>query len=637
MIQAAGTTEYNFPTPLQVQPEEIEVLEPRDRVSVADWAVQRRKLSPKTSDIHGPWSHEYAPYTVPIMEWLSNPTVRQVNVMKSAQSGGTEIGLNFLGWVVEEAPGPFAFAMPREADTSKRINTRVRFMFESTPSLQKHLPRQSLDELNIGKETILDNMILYPIWAGSPAAMADSPICYLHLDEVAKFPWKVKKEADPINLLKKRQTTFPGKSKLLNTSTPAVKGDPFDKEYEGGHKYKWQSKCPHCGEYHVQKWKYYQLDKNKDGTLLSPAKYEAGGHARYACPQCGTFWNEWERWQAVSEGVPVPEGCTVDSTGKIVGKIPLVIPNRSIRITAFMLYPGWITADKLASEWASAQESKRAGDLEPLQDFINSRCGESWEEKEKVTEVSKLYSHVGEYPPEIVPAGVQMLTAGCDVQLDHIWLRVLGWGYLSEVWSIYEARIETGDTSLLENYQLLREVLSRGFPMAEDPGRMMHIYKAGIDCNYRTDVVYDFCRKCTELNLVPTRGDDSVKMRTYRATKVAGGTLVRYDINITAIKDRLYRLLFEAAVPGPGYFHLHRETTDEVLRHLTNEEQQVLRKGKKVERVWVKKKNRKLNHLWDCDVISTFIAELAGVRALRDPGVAVKKQKRRVGKVNRSN
>lgn len=634
MTETLKKTEYEFPAPLPIQPEELEVLSPRDRVSVADWAVTKRKLSSKTTNFDGDWSHDYTPYAVPIMEWLSDAGTRQVNIMACAQSGKTEIGLNFLGHTIDEDPAPFLMVMPRETDASRRVGTRIKPMFESTPSLQKHLPRMSLDEINIGKETLLDNMNLYLAWAGSPAAMADNPICKGHIDEAAKFPRKVKNEADAINLIKKRFTTYRGRSKLLNTSTPATKGDPFDREFESGTKFFWHAKCSHCGEFHFQKWEHYQLDKDKQGKLLSATEYHAGGHARYVCPECGVCWTEQDRWAAVSAGKMVPEGCTIDKTGRISGKIP-VTAYKSTRITAFMLYPGWMTADILAAEWAEAQLAKHAGDIEPLQDFINSRCGEPWEEKEKETDEIKLRSHIGTYEPGIIPAGVQLLTAGFDVQLDHIWGRVLGWGYLSEVWSIYEERFETGDTSLLENYQLLREFLSMTWPLDEDPDKHMTIRMAGIDCNYRTDVVYDFCRLCKEVDILPVRGDDSVKTRVYRPSKIAGGTMIRYDINIGVIKDRLFRLLFESAVPGPGYFHLHRDTTDEVLQHLSSEDSQPIRKGKKVERIWVKKGRHVPNHLWDCDVYGTFVAELAGARTLRDPTVPVKKRQRRVGKVQR--
>ncbi len=618
MTEAREKTEYTFPVPLGIQPEEADVLEIRDRPGVGDWAVAKRKLSHKTTRYHGDWTNDYVPYAVPIMEWLSDSGTGQVNVMGCAQSAKTEIGLNFLGHTVDEDPAPFLMVMPRETDAGRRIGARVKPMFEVTPSLRKHLPGGKLDAINLGKETYLDNMNLYIAWAGSPAAMADNPIRKAWADEAGKYPAKVKNEADSLNLIKKRMTTFSGVSKFLNTSTPVVKGDPFDREYAAGLEYFWNVKCVHCGEFHVMSWQHYQLDKDDEGKLLESKVYKNGGHCRYACPVCGALWSEQDRWAANTAGREVPDGCTIDKDGRIIGTEPIAA-NKSIRITAFMLYPGFMTADILATEWAEAMKAKKAGDLEPLQDFINSRCAESWEETEKETDEDKLRPHIGSYEPRVIPAGCQALTVGFDVQLDHVYFRVDGWGYLSEVWSIDEGRIETGSTLQLENYEPVLRFLQTTYPMASNPDKKMGIWMAGMDSGYRPDVVYDFCRTCRDVVCHPTKGDDSVKKQTFRASKVAGGTQIRYDINVGVFKDRLYRLLFDSQVPGPGYFHLHRDTDDEVLRHLTGEKLIPIRKGKKTEMRWVPKSQHWPNHYWDCDVIASFIADLFGFRRLTDP------------------
>lgn len=634
MTDTAETIEYEFPAPMPIQAEELDILEHRDKISVADWALTKRKLSAKTTKHYGDWSHEYTPFMVRPMEWLSDASTRQLNIMACAQGGKTEVGLNFLGHTVDEDPAPFMMVMPRETDTISRVKSRIRPMFESTPSLREHLTGGKLDAINSGTETELDNMILFNAWAGSPAALADKAICKGWADEAGKFPRKVKDEADALGLFKKRFTTYRDEYKFLNTSTPVLKGDTFDREYSAGLEYLWYAKCVHCSEHHVQVWANYQLDKDDEGKLLDSKVYEAGGHCRYACPICGAIWTEQERWVAVSEGQYVPEGCTIDKDGNIHGQVPIVA-NISVRISGFMLYPGFKTADDLAAEWAEAIKAKKTGDIEPLQNFINSTCGEPWEEKEKETAEDQLRPHIGSYAPEVVPHGCQILIAAFDVQLDHIWVTVDGWGHLSEAWSIYEGRLETGSTLLLENYNIVRKFLSSSWPTADDPSKKMGIYIAGMDSGYRTDVVYDFCRSCTDVKCVPTMGDHTVKKQTYRASKVAGGTQTRYDINVTVYKDRLYRLLYESQSPGPGYYHLHRDTTEETLRHLTSEDKQSIRKGKLVEHIWLTKNKHHPNHLWDTKVIGAFLADLVGARQLPDPDVQVAPPQRRYGQKDR--
>ncbi len=623
-------TKSKFPKPLAMQPEELEVLSPRKKLTVSQWALERRVLSPKTSNFSGPWSHDINPWTVPIMDALSDIGVTQVTLMKSVQSGGTEISLNFLGWIVDESPGPTLIVMPREDDANRRVNTRIKPMFESTSTLLTHLPGQKIDNINIGKETVLDNLILYIGWAGSAAALGDNPVCYAVVDEAGKMQLKTGKEADPVSLTKDRLTTFFGRSKLFCLSTPVKENDLIDREFKAGDMHEFWVKCSFCGEHHISKWAHVQLDKRKDGKLLTDKQYERGGHARYVCPLCKKEWTEKNRWDAVTNGKFAPDGCTVDKNGAIIGKVPITT-HKSFRQTAFMLYPGFMTIDRLAAKWAYAQVQKRLGDIGPLQDFINAYLTESFEEREKETHESVLITHIGNYPPEIIPEGVQMITAGFDVQLDHVYVRVLGWGHSSEVWSIYEARLETGDTSLLESYKLVEDLLEMQWPFTKNKAHTMGIFKAAIDCNYRPDVVKDVCVKHNDV-LIPVRGDGSVKNRIFRATRESVIVdkardiiinLIRYDLNVNVLKDRLYRLLHESVIPGPGYMHLHSQTSEEIIRQLASEEQRKIRTGRHFKNVWVKKDGYRANHYWDCDVYATAAAELAGVRFLK-PAVTQK-------------
>lgn len=603
---------------LNLQPEELELLIPGEKPSMADWAEENYVLSPETSEISGPWSNEYTPFLVPIMEWLSDQMTRQVDVVKCTQAGGSELANITIGYTCDVEPAPALIVMPREDDANRRLATRIRPMFKANNRLLRHLPRGRIDNLNIGKETILDNMILFIAWSNSPAALADNPVCIVILDEVGKYPPASGREADPISLAKKRQRTFHTRSKLLVVSSPVAEDDLLNAEFEKGDKNEWHTRCPLCGEYRVMDWSNVELDKDSEGNLLDAEIYRTGGHARYICPACKKSWDEYQRWDAVSNGKFVPEGCSVDKSGRIVGDIPIT-SHHSCRITAMMLHPVFQTIDDLAGDWAVAIAAKKAGNIKPLQDFINSQLAQPWKETEKVTSDSRLRLHIGTYKQGTVPIGVQMLSCGVDVQLDHLWVSVDGWGYLSEAWSIFEGRLETGDTSELENYELLRRFLKTTWISADNPDLKFFIYKTAIDTGYRPEVIKDFCSKCMELDIVQVRGDDTVRTRPFRAAKIAGGTMIRYDLNVNEYKNRLYRLLFESAVPGPGYWHLSADITEETLSHLISEEQRPVRTRRKrrYELIWVLKKEHLPNHLWDCKIYSTFAAELSGAHSLQ--------------------
>jgi phage terminase large subunit GpA-like protein len=95
-----------------------------------------------------------------------------------------------------------------------------------------------------------------------------------------------------------------------------------------------------------------------------------------------------------------------------------------------------------------------------------------------------------------------------------------------------------------------------------------------------------------------------------------GAKFFRYDLNVDTYKDRLYRLYYLSQAPGPGYGHLHRDTSAEVIDQLTAEEKVIISRGRKRLAVWQPKKGRRDNHYWDCDVYATAAAELAGFLGL---------------------
>lgn len=624
MILPAG---YKFPRPLDIQPEESRMIAPRDRITVSQHAERTRILGGKESKYPGPYSNELTPFLVEIQDSLCDATTREEWVSKCTQSGVSLAALNWLKYLIEINPGPTSLIFPDEKMTKKRLRTSIKWMFQSNPSLLKFLKTGDIRDLNTGQENDLTSMCLYIAWAGSAVALSGDALMNIILDEAAKHLSQVGHEAGSIALARDRLTTFSDVSKLFGLSSPILVGDMFDREYKNTDQREWWIKCPFCGQRHIPRWEYVKLDRNSAGKFLAPEDYLSGECARYICPQCERKWDEWNRWAAVSTGKWAPRDCKVDPDGKIIGKV-FSNPMRGHHISALMLYPGFLTISVLAAEWAKADMAWKAGDKGPKQNFFNSRMGEGFEEREKETDEEKIMLHIGSYEPDIVPHGCQMLTCGIDVQMDHVWFAVDGYGYLSEAWSISEGRIETGDIRQLANWGPVEEFLHKVWPLADDNEKQLACTLTGIDCGNWQDVVIDFCRKMQRqgLPVVPTKGSGTGRYDIYTASKIAGGTMIRYDLNVNNIKNGLYRLLYESQDPGPGYMHLHKNTSPEVIGHLSSEHQT----PKKISfrntiLVWKLKTEYKANHLWDAKVIARAMAEIAGVRMLRDPNQPVKK------------
>jgi len=603
--------------PLPLFEAERELLEPHERPDMVTWAEAHYVLPRETAQVHGRWSREYVPFWVEPMRWWSSGSLRQLNAAACTQAGKTEFANIALGYAADVDPGPFLIVLPIEDVAKKRLGTRIRPMFKSCPRLMEKIGGD-VANFNIGKETILDDMILYIAWANSAVTLSDMPVRYVVFDEPTKYPAAVGSDTDPISLGKRRQRTFSINRKTLVCSSPVLEDDLFWQQWLSGEPYDWWALCPHCRRAHAMAWECVTLDKDERGKLLAPAEYERGGRARYVCPHCKRAWTEYERWEAVTRGRWVPVGATVDAAGEIVGARPPG-PNRSLRIWAGMLHPIFQTIDGLAAEWAAAQEAKRQANVKPLQDFLNNQLAEPWKETAKETKVDALRTHIGRHETGVVPEGCLFVTRGLDVQIDHVYVLDVGWGDLSEAWVLFYARIDCGNTERLSNWGPVEEYLTSGWPLAGDPTTRRRHALASIDCAYRTDEVETFVRQCQrqQVPIVPARGSDHVRSGITRPFRDSRRKILRYDVNVDYFKGILWSMLYGDVEPGPGYLHLPKDTTDELLQHLASEEARDIPVKGRRRIVWVKKAGQP-NHWWDCLVHARHAAELVGVRWL-DP------------------
>ena len=598
---------------------ERSVLLPKDRPSLLEWLETRYMLSGGTAAIEGYWSSEYTPYFVEPAEWLADTTTREVWIYACAQSGKTTFGTGWKGWIVDCSPGPTMSVMPTKDDVRNRVEARIRPMFAANEDLLRHVGG-NIRNIYIGKQTVMDHMILYLGWPTTPAATADKPICYLDLDEFCKYPPFVGEEADPYSLFRKRVRWFKGRSKILGSSTPTIAESAADLEWEKGDKCEWWVPCAHCGKWQQLIWENVAIDKKQDKGFYPPEWYKAGKKSRYICPLCGAGWTEDDRWRAVCKGRWVPAANRLDEAGRTVGRIESTTI-RSCRIHALMLHPAVETVAALTAEFVAANRAKHAGNIQPLKDFWNSQLARTWREQKATTDIDILRKHIGNYPKGKVPDGVQLITDGLDVQLDHVYMKVNGYGYLGEFWSIFEQRIETGPTEYVGNLEKVLPYLTMRFELLSDENKVMRIFLSAIDRQYNPEAVDAFCIRCAgAAAIVPVIGDDKLSKQSYSVSKTAGGALKVYRLNVTAYKDALWRSYFEAVHAGPGYGHLHKDTEQVVLEHLTAEEKKIERVAGKIKWIgWVVKRPGLANHYFDCDVYSRAAADIAGLWTLGDP------------------
>ena len=103
----------------------FKILTPPTSLKVSEWADANRKLRSTTSAEPGNWRTSRFPFAQEIMDSLSvDSPVQDICFMKGAQVGGSETGNNWIGYIIDQEPGPAMLVEP-SVDMAKRYSNSV--------------------------------------------------------------------------------------------------------------------------------------------------------------------------------------------------------------------------------------------------------------------------------------------------------------------------------------------------------------------------------------------------------------------------------------------------------------------------------------------------------------------------------
>jgi len=533
------------------------------------------------------------------MDAFSDPLVEEITVMAASQVGKTESMYNMLGFLIDQDPGPTLVVMPRESDAKGVSYNRVLPMISGSIALSRHLPSVTDDITKL--EYHLDRMILYFAGSNSPADLASRPIRYLFLDEVDKYPKFSGREADPIKLASERQKTFWNK-KTVKVSTPTTRDGYIFREYEKSDRRKYFVPCPHCGKY--QHFVFGQIKwpvKEK-----SPERIKSDRLAWYECQHCKKRIEDYHKNKILLRGKWVPEGAEIDEGGRITGDY---LKTKHAGFWINSLYSPWLTWSDIAAEFLRSKDY-----IEILMNFVNSWLAEVWEEKIEETTVDKLKTLCRDYAEGAVPEDAIVLTAGVDVQKDHFYYAIRGWGYQEESWLIKVGRVEYWEDII--------DVLFNAEYRKTDGSDVLQVYLTCIDSGYRTDEVYQFCRRWHDKTKSVKGQEDIAGGRFYRASKidinsrtgaVIKNGLVLWNLNVSQYKDKINRLVTSK---DPAKWHLFQDPPEEYFQQFSAEQKVLIRNRNtgSAREVWQKKKASIANHYLDAEVYAVAAADI--IRAL---------------------
>jgi phage terminase large subunit GpA-like protein len=542
-------------------------------LTVSEWA-DRNRIVPSYSAEPGPWRTDRTPYLREIMDALGDPTVERVCFMKCARIGGTEAGLNIIGYFIDQDPSPIMIVQPTVDDAKDFSKEQLAPSIESTPCLSAKVrePRAK-DSTNTIVSKMFAGGAIHLVGANSPRGFRRRTIRVLDLEEIDGYPASAGTEGDQIKLAIRRTATFAHRRKIYMNSTPTLKGDSkIAEEYEASDQRHFQVPCPHCDTPQVLIWKHLRWDEGKPET------------AAYACESCGTLIQEHEKYAMLAAGVWVP-----------------TYPDRRERgyhINA--LYSPWVSWAELLREWIEAQQNQLK-----MQVFINTALGEPWQPLGPFDSMTLLgRKEVYESP---CPDGPRVLTMGVDVQSDRLEATVWAWGPGEEVWRLTHRQI-IGDPAQPDVWGQLEDL--RVQPWVLPDGAAMRVWATGVDTGFHTQVVYRYVVPRQALRVYALKGSSTEAYPLVKRKPTVSGKCRVYMVGTNSAKDMWYSWLRRTIV-GPGYVHFDADTDHDYLEGLTSEQRVRHEIGGKIVRRYEVIEGRR-NEPLDCAVYALAAYFLCG-------------------------
>lgn len=445
-------------------------IRPDPRRTVADWAQAERIVAEGAA--RGAWDNPRAPYLIEPMEklTLSHPC-QHVTLLKSAQIGGTNVGLNLLGQVLCETPTECLVILP-SIDAMRMYNRdKLDKMIRNTPALVKAVKdvtsRDGTGSTTFVKKGEREAQVEL-VTASSSKYLQSRTARVILFEEISEYDADVDGRGDPIDQAMARTIQYRAMGvKRFDCSTPATKGTDENtgcrvtREYRAGSRADWHVPCPHCGDRAPLTFDRLTWTKGKPET------------AELACLKCGATAKERDKRAMNAAGAWVHE------------RPELADSHASYRIN--ILASPFTPLSEVAKEAEAAE-----GDPSKLKTFTQQWKGEAWDEAFDLPKAEILLTRRDKWAPGRIPPQVIFLMGSTDVQGSYLDWAVWGFDRHFGQWLIDRGIIE-GNPELPHVWDKHNEVIRRrwidawGKPVAADVW--------GVDSGYLSSHVYAYARR----------------------------------------------------------------------------------------------------------------------------------------------
>ncbi len=425
----------------------------------ANVSVPRMGQSPIRFDL------DNYPHARQILEFFDDKTIREIILPWAAQGlGKTTLMISLAVSVAANDPMPMVAMRENQENTEKKL-----FAEQIVPTLEACLATRVLmqPEHRRSKESVdLKHCRIRRAFSGAPGTLSGYPSAYAFCSEASKYSTAETGEADPVELVLARLTTFPFDSLAIFESTPATLGRcriTSLAKRPGVLILRRFVPCPHCGRYQILvfgtkdpdgpglKWDHGPENKSDPDLAEETAHYQCeagcriGNEDRAAMLRAGV-------WLAACQSITrakVKSG-RILKPGRIKGEWPAAsklafgdpenAPFGALYSLAISGW-GWVARQFFDQSW---------------QHFCNSVLGRVYDPKPPSVEPSEIARRLqSETPRGIAPAPTRFLTFAADTgvsanDLLFFWL-VSGW-WLSETGMLTGHFIDWGAAESIDEF-----------------------------------------------------------------------------------------------------------------------------------------------------------------------------------------
>lgn len=595
-------------------------------LSPSEWAETYRRLPETVTSRPGPYDYSVTPFLREIVDCLdSRCPVRQVAIMKGAQTGGT-VGVleNFLGYAIAHLrTWPMMLVTATQPLAQIRMDEYIMPMLEQSgmmDRIQSNTENKRKAGATARKMSWAGGGFLIPTGSNEAANLRSVSIRAMLLDELDSYPLRVGRDGDPFALAKRRTNAFEDTRKIVSISTPTTTQESrILREYNSGDRRKFMVPCQGCGEKQELRWSYTDPKGEQKGGIVWDM--EDGrlvpGSVRYACPHCGYCHKNSQKQEMLAGGEWVATA------------IPDHPSYRSYHISGLMSPPGFFSWESAVIDWLKAWNvnTKKPRCKELLQEFYNNVLGQDFDMGGTKLTLGRVGAHTREYQSGTVPNvlastmcfnKISFLTCAADVHDNFISAAVYAWGEGGAGFLIGQYNFEGSCDDVFaedSSWAKLAELIGREF--RDDGDRSYYIKTTLVDSGYKAAECYAFCGQYAN-GVYPIKGDTKPikgptkqfkKMEDMSATGVPG-----FIINVNHYKSRLASVLKTRPTPtdeiAPVDSVSFPEDISNASLHELISEEFVCEVDKHGHEKFVWKRTSRRNELWDLTVYNTAARDL---------------------------